>query len=84
MGKLFLLVVSAATMCLAAPGNAATTNEPIQGLRIFTCAHSFHGFMPANLSDIAKSEGIEDQEQVGKSGINLDGASAGSPTGSAR
>lgn len=69
MKKTFLMVFSAAALCLSALGNSTATNEPIQGLRVFTCAHSFHGFMPDLLADIATSAGIQNHVQVGKSGI---------------
>ncbi|MFA6172289.1 MAG: hypothetical protein WC701_01265 [Kiritimatiellales bacterium] len=67
--KIFLSVFFAAVMCSAAPGNPAVTNNPVRGLRIFTCGHSFHGFVPAILADIAVSAGIKDHKQVGSSGI---------------
>jgi hypothetical protein len=57
-------VFFATAMCVA-----AATDEPVRGLRVFTCAHSFHGFMPGILADIAKTAGIEGHVQVGKSGI---------------
>ena len=35
------------------------------GLRIFTCAHSFHNFVPEILAQIAAAAGIRDHRQVG-------------------
>src|SRR4051812_2349501 len=32
----------------------ALAQEPIKGLRVFSCGHSFHYFMPPILGDIAK------------------------------
>jgi hypothetical protein len=40
-----------------------------KGLRIFTCAHSFHSFVPGILAEVAKSAGIAGHEQVGISSI---------------
>jgi len=54
---------------MAAPENREKSSEPVRGQRIFTCAHSFHGFVPAILADIAASAGIKDHKQVGKSAI---------------
>lgn len=39
------------------------------GLRVFTCAHSFHGFVYRILPEIAQAAGIEDHQSVGISGI---------------
>lgn len=64
-----LLGLFAATLCVAAFSDTTASDAPIRGLRIFTCAHSFHGFVPALLADIAKTAGINDQVQLGKSGI---------------
>lgn len=66
---LFLCGFFAVMACAAASENASEPREPAKGLRIFTCAHSFHGFVPAILSEIAKSAGITDHVQLGKSGI---------------
>jgi hypothetical protein len=40
-----------------------------QGQRVFTCAHSFHGFVYPILRDMAKAAGIKDHESVGSSRI---------------
>ena len=40
-----------------------------RGLRVFTCGHSFHVFVPGILADIAKSAGIKDHKFVGLSAI---------------
>jgi hypothetical protein len=74
---------TAARYCLAIPAIAGTilvfgaaraaedaaSASPPKGLRIFTCAHSFHSFVPALLAEIAKSAGIADHEQAGISSI---------------
>ena len=41
------------------------------GLRVFTCGHSFHYWIPGILSDMAKSVGIEGHEAVGLSAIAI-------------
>jgi hypothetical protein len=44
--------------------------EPItQGQRVFTCAHSFHAFVPGIVADLAKKAEIKDHVQVGTSYI---------------
>src|SRR5690242_4307920 len=44
--------------------------EPItKGQRVFTCAHSFHYFMPLILPDMARGAGIKDHETAGLSSI---------------
>ncbi len=40
-----------------------------EGQRVFSCGHSFHVFVPAILSDLAKGAGIKDHVHVGLSGI---------------
>jgi hypothetical protein len=44
--------------------------EPItKGQRVFTCSHSFHGFVPGILTDLANKADIKDHVQVGHSSI---------------
>jgi hypothetical protein len=71
MRKLFISVLTATAMCYAVSGAVTTPLEssPPKGLRIFTCAHSFHNFVPGLLSQVAKSAGIEDHAQLGASSI---------------
>lgn len=69
MKKILTVIFFAAAVCLAAPDKGEKSGEPVRGRRIFTCAHSFHGFVPAILADIAASAGIQDHKQVGSSGI---------------
>src|SRR4051812_32152165 len=40
-----------------------------RGQRVFTCAHSFHGFVYRILGDMAKGAGIKDHQSVGSSMI---------------
>lgn len=42
---------------------------PHPGLRIFTCAHSFHDFVPALLAEMADGAGIKEHKTIGMSGI---------------
>lgn len=44
-------------------------SAPTQGQRVFTAGHSFHVFMPAILSEVAKSAGLAGHTQVGMSSI---------------
>ena len=48
--------------------SAADPASP-KGQRVFSAGHSFHMFMPAILTDMAKSAGIKDHAQVGVSSI---------------
>ena len=44
--------------------------EPItKGLRVFTCGHSFHVWVPGIITDLCKKSGITDHVQVGLSSI---------------
>jgi hypothetical protein len=68
----FLLL--AGGLLAAAPaqgeGRNAKQGEPVtQGQRVFTCAHSFHVFVPPILADLAKSAGIKDHQAAGLSAI---------------
>lgn len=65
--RIYLLGVLSVMICVATLNGASKSDESIQGLRIFTCAHSFHSFVPPILADIAKSAGIKDHVQLGKS-----------------
>lgn len=65
-----------ATVLIASPAFAQVATEaapqasPIEeGQRVFTCAHSFHFFVPLLLPDVAKKAGIEGHTQVGMSAI---------------
>lgn len=48
---------------------AGAGNALDKGQRVFTCGHSFHVFVPAILSDLAKAAGIKDHVTAGLSGI---------------
>jgi hypothetical protein len=46
------------------------STEPItKGLRVFTCGHSFHVWVPGIITDLCKKAGITDHLQVGLSSI---------------
>src|SRR5580698_7651222 len=52
------------------PGAPASSVAPVtKGQRVFTCAHSFHGFVYRMLEGMAKSAGIADHQSVGMSSI---------------
>ena len=54
----------------AAPANSPKLAEPItNGLRVFTCGHSFHVWVPGIVSDLCKSAEIPNHVQVGLSSI---------------
>jgi len=65
----------ASTLLFSASARSAEENPsaaaaPVpKGLRVFTCAHSFHGFVPALLAEIARSAGIEGHQIAGISSI---------------
>src|SRR5258708_38078539 len=40
-----------------------------RGQRVFTCAHSFHGFVYRILGEMAKAAGVKDHQSVGSSMI---------------
>jgi hypothetical protein len=50
--------------------NSPKLAEPItKGLRVFTCGHSFHVWVPGIVADLCKSAGISDHVQLGVSSI---------------
>jgi hypothetical protein len=51
------------------PKSATLAVSPPQGLRVLSCGHSFHYFMPPILANIAKEAGIQGHEQAGLSAI---------------
>ena len=54
----------------AAPANSPKLAEPITtGLRVFTCGHSFHVWVPGIVADLGKSAEIPNHVQVGLSSI---------------
>jgi hypothetical protein len=67
----FLIVALFAVLTGALPtlGRAQETAPITKGLRVFTCAHSFHGFVYGMLAEAAKNAGIKDHTCVGLSGI---------------
>lgn len=65
---LVLLAISPAVVRAAEPAAASTADVP-KGQRVYSIGHSFHMFMPNILTQIAKSAGIADHQQVGASSI---------------
>ena len=59
-----VLTGSLPTLC-----RAQETAPITKGLRVFTCAHSFHGFVYGMLAEATKNAGIEDHTLAGYSGI---------------
>jgi hypothetical protein len=71
MRTLCALSAAVLAVALAAPSRAPA-DDPApapKGQRVFSAGHSFHVFMPAILSDLAKSAGIADHKQVGISSL---------------
>lgn len=56
-------------LALALVSAARAEESPPKGVRLFTCAHSFHAFVYRQLDGIAKSAGIADHKGVGISSI---------------
>lgn len=65
----FALCFALVALVLAAVPARSADETPSKGLRVFSAGHSFHMFVPAILTDIAKGAGIKDHKQVGTSGI---------------
>jgi hypothetical protein len=61
------LFVLAAALPLGAQAPAA--EQETKGLRVFTCGHSFHVFMPGILGDMARAAGIMNHQLVGMTSI---------------
>jgi hypothetical protein len=53
----------------AAEQNDKQAVQAVKGQRMFTCGHSFHVFVYPLVSAMAKAAGIEDHQNIGKSGI---------------
>jgi hypothetical protein len=68
---LFLMATILPTACMAAQETKSEQlAEPItQGLRVFTCGHSFHMFVPSYLADLCQKAKIPGHVQVGTSSI---------------
>jgi hypothetical protein len=73
VGLILALLASAALlskMPLSAEEKADVAAQPLpKGLRVFTCAHSFHSFVPALLAEMANSAGIQGHQIAGISSI---------------
>src|SRR5215475_4705425 len=73
-GALLLLALLTAGLSAAAlrgddRKDANSTGPIAHGLRVFSCGHSFHVFVPGILADMAKKAGIKDHKQVGLSSL---------------
>ncbi len=70
-----LLILAAGTLAAEPRDQAAAANSPklaepiTKGLRVFTCGHSFHVWVPGIVSDVCKSAEIPQHVQVGVSSI---------------
>lgn len=66
----FLATSSAlAAASLASPTARASTSPITEGLRVFTCGHSFHVWVVKMLADLAEKAGIKNHRVVGVSSI---------------
>jgi hypothetical protein len=63
------LVLAVLAGALPAPGQAQDSAPITKGLRVFTCAHSFHGFVYGMLAEVAKNAGIQGHTGAGISSI---------------
>ncbi|HMF13349.1 MAG TPA: hypothetical protein VKE94_13620 [Gemmataceae bacterium] len=65
-----LLLLGAALLPTPAAARDASKAEPItKGLRVFTCGHSFHVWVPGIVTDLAKKANIADHVHLGTSSI---------------
>jgi hypothetical protein len=58
-----------AATSLAGPATRATAAPTPDGLRVFTCGHSFHTWVARMLADLAEKAGIKNHRVAGISGI---------------
>ncbi|MCI0705189.1 MAG: hypothetical protein L0241_29365 [Planctomycetia bacterium] len=66
----FALCVALLALALGtATSSRAADDPPPKGQRVFSAGHSFHVFMPAILTDMARSAGIKNHTQVGISSL---------------
>src|SRR4051794_40653651 len=65
------LLFAASLVLLAGSRSAGEKKKPAppKGLRVFTCGHSFHVFVPGVLADVAKGAGVKDHKMAGLSAI---------------
>jgi hypothetical protein len=66
---LFLCSLPALRPAFGDEKSDARTAPAPKGLRVFSCGHSFHVFVPPILADMAKQAGINDHEAAGLSAI---------------
>jgi len=69
--KAIALLLASALVLLAGSRSAGDEKKqtPPKGLRVFSCGHSFHYFVPALLTEVAKGAGIKDHKAAGLSAI---------------
>src|SRR5262249_8785867 len=69
----FVVLLALLVVTLRADAQAKAEDKKaesdVKGLRVFTCGHSFHVFVPGILNDIAKGAGINDHVPAGLSSI---------------
>ena len=67
--KAIALLLAAAFVLLAGSRSAGDEKKqtPPKGLRVFSCGHSFHYFVPPLLTEVAKGAGIKDHKAAGLS-----------------
>jgi hypothetical protein len=69
------LALAARTFAAEPQDKASTADSPklaepiTKGLRVFTCGHSFHVWVPGIVAELCKSAGISDHVQLGVSSI---------------
>jgi hypothetical protein len=74
VAALFLVLVGGSLLVVSHAQVAEKPGDPhsapvTKGQRVFTCAHSFHGFVYPILGEMAKAAGIKDHQPVGSSRI---------------
>src|SRR5262245_60183414 len=66
----FALALVVALLAVFVPARGEDKSEaPPKGLRVLSCGHSFHFFLPPIVTDIAKGAKITDHKQAGLSAI---------------
>jgi hypothetical protein len=69
----FLILAGSLLAPATTQGDEKKSANPVgpvaEGQRVFTCAHSFHYFVPPLLTDMARGAGIKGHEAVGLSAI---------------
>ena len=82
--RAFPILLAAAVFLATFRGPPARADGPApvaSGQRVFSCGHSFHGYVPAMLEEIAKSAGYRDHQIAGTSIIGGSKVNAYRPLG---